>query len=222
MFSNVVVLTGAGVSQESGLRTFRGADGLWEGYRLDEVATPEAFQRSPTLVHRFYNERRRQLLSAEVNPNPAHKALAEFQKQFRGSFLLVTQNVDDLHERAGSEGVVHMHGELLKARCLRTGNVEDCRADLAVEGTLRPHIVWFGEMPLEMPRIEKALATCDLFLAIGTSGQVYPAAGFVAQVPRRCRRVELNLEGTAIREYFDEHRRGPASKIVPEFLASLG
>ena len=222
MAERIVVLTGAGISQESGIPTFRGADGLWNGHRIEEVASPEAFRRNPALVHEFYNTRRRQLLSQSVKPNAAHFALAELERTFPGEFLLVTQNVDDLHERAGSRSLIHMHGELLKARCTRSGEIRECREDLTDEGTWRPHIVWFGEMPLEMDRIVTALERCDCFLAIGTSGVVYPAAGFVERAPPGCRRIEVNLEGTPVSSLFDEHRRGAASRIVPELLRELG
>lgn len=223
---SVVVLTGAGISAESGIRTFRAADGLWEDHRVEDVATPEGFARDPELVYRFYNQRRRDLLSPAVAPNPAHLALARFEAQFPGEFLLVTQNVDDLHERAGSRALVHMHGELLKMRCMNSLRVFEIRGDLTAAtecaccrspGNLRPHIVWFGEMPFEMRRIDAALAGCDLFMAIGTSGNVYPAAGFY-QTARMggALTVELNLEPT--RSRFDSHLTGPASSVVPAFL----
>jgi len=230
---NLVILTGAGISAESGVPTFRADDGLWMGHRLEDVATPRAFARDPALVQDFYNKRRRQL--AEVRPNPAHHALADLAARWDGDLLLVTQNVDDLHDRAhaltppapGFE-LVHMHGELLKAQCTVTGRVRDCPADLAPDqpspfhprGTLRPHIVWFGEMPLQMGRIEAALARCDLFVAIGTSGAVWPAAGFVQLASQAgARTVELNLEPTTGR--FDEGLYGPATEVVPEFVAAL-
>lgn len=226
---NIVVLTGAGVSAESGLQTFRAAEGLWENHRIEDVATPEGFARDRDLVHAFYNARRAKLKTAQ--PNAAHAALAEFEKQHQGGFLLVTQNVDDLHERAGSEKLAHMHGELLKMKC------EFCAQSFAVEGDLckndqcpacqkagglRPDIVWFGEMPYYMPQIEKALDECDLFVSLGTSGNVYPAAGFVAAAKNagaRC--VELNLEQAANRAAFDESVYGKASEVVPEFFNKL-
>ena len=226
---NIAVLTGAGVSAESGLQTFRAADGLWEGHRVEDVATPEGFARDCARVHRFYNERRRALLRA--SPNAAHRALAEFERRHRGAFLLITQNIDDLHERAGSRAVVHMHGELLKMRCEKCGGAFGVRGDLSAEsvcesckaaGGLRPDIVWFGEMPYELERIEAALAGCDLFASVGTSGNVYPAAGFV----RRARAagaecVELNLEPSAGEAYFDRAFYGPATKVVREFFDGL-
>ncbi len=228
--ASIVVLTGAGISAESGLSTFRGAGGLWEGHRIEEVATPEAFARNPELVHQFYNLRRRQLFDPAIRANAAHRALARLDLRWPGEFLLVTQNVDDLHERAGSRRLVHMHGELAKIRCTFCGDVREWAEELSVaticpacgrSGGLRPHIVWFGEMPMEMARIEKALSACDLFLAIGTSAQVYPAAGFVEMVRGRARTVELNLEPSAASHLFDERRYGPATEVVPAFVAEL-
>ncbi|WP_306590842.1 Sir2 family NAD+-dependent deacetylase [Geothrix sp. 21YS21S-4] len=224
---SLVILTGAGISAESGLRTFRAADGLWEDHRVEDVATPEAFARNPALVYRFYNERRRSL--GAVRPNPAHLALAELERAWAGEFLLVTQNVDDLHERAGSRNPLHMHGELLKARCLACRAVSDWTEDLddrspcpaCTHGRLRPHIVWFGEMPLEMERIYRTLERCDLFVAIGTSGHVYPAAGFVEAVGPRARTLELNLEPSRVADAFQEHRVGRATELVPAFVAEL-
>ncbi|HMO14011.1 MAG TPA: NAD-dependent deacylase [Pirellulaceae bacterium] len=229
---NIVVLTGAGLSQESGLPTFRGAGGWWQGHQATELATPQAFARNPKLVLDFYNERRRKLQSPEIQPNAAHFALAQFQSRPRnGTLTLVTQNVDDLLERAGCRNVIHMHGELLKARSLDTDEVFDWRDDIDVDtphpgggpksGRLRPHIVWFGEQPLHLVEIFSALTNCDLFIAIGTSGVVWPAAGFVQEVPKRCRCVELNMEETPVSSYFHEQRLGPASQIVPEFLSTL-
>jgi NAD-dependent deacetylase len=230
-YSRIVILTGAGISKESGLSTFRDPDGVWARYDLEEVATPEGFARNPRLVHEFYNARRRQLLSSGVQPNPAHLALAELERRRRGETLVVTQNIDDLHERAGTRNLVHMHGELLKARCASCDRVFPCRHDLSVDsrceccgeaGTLRPHVVWFGEMPFEMDRIHAALDRCTLFIAVGTSGQVYPAAGFV-EIARRAgaRAVELNAEPTAVSSLFHEQRTGPASTLVPAFVQEL-
>ena len=232
---HVVILTGSGISAESGVPTFRAADGLWMGRRVEDVATPEAFARDPALVQDFYNRRRRQL--AEVQPNAAHRALADLAARWEGDLLLVTQNVDDLHDRAHAAArpapgfdLVHMHGELLKAQCTMTGRVCDWPGDMApVEpspfhprGRLRPHIVWFGEFPLHMDRIEQALAECDLFVSIGTSGAVYPAAGFVQLANHAgARTVELNLEPSLGSRYFDEIRHGPATEVVPAFCASL-
>ncbi|HYC96558.1 NAD-dependent deacylase [Brevundimonas sp.] len=233
--SNLVILTGSGVSAESGVPTFRAADGLWMGHRVQDVATPQAFARDPALVQDFYNRRRRQL--SEVRPNAAHHALAGLAARWDGDLLLVTQNVDDLHDRAHAAtppapgfALIHMHGELLKAQCTATGRVLDWPGDLAPDqpspvhpqGRLRPHIVWFGEWPLHMDRIEAALARCDLFVSIGTSGSVYPAAGFVQQANEAgARTVELNLEPSLGRRLFDEGRYGPATEVVPAFCASL-
>lgn len=232
---NLVVLTGAGVSAESGVPTFRASDGLWEGHRVEAVATPEGFAANPALVQDFYNQRRRQL--ASVHPNAAHRALADLAAGWTGEFLLVTQNVDDLHDRAHMDTppapgfeLIHMHGELKKARCTASGVVCDWDGDLAPahasphhpHGRLRPHIVWFGEIPLEMERIERALSACDLFVSIGTSGAVYPAAGFV-QLARMAgaRTVEINLEPTQGAGLFDEGVYGPASETVPAFFGAL-
>lgn len=230
-YRSIVVLTGAGISAESGIRTFRAADGLWEDHRIEDVASPEGFARNPALVQRFYNERRRQLADPAVLPNAAHLALAECERRFAGHFLLVTQNVDDLHERAGSQNLIHMHGELLKMRCSMSQLVYPISGDLtadrrcdccALAGTLRPHIVWFGEMPLAMERIYAALDHCDLFVSIGTSGNVYPAAGFVqAARAAGAHTVELNLEPSLQHSRFADARHGKASEIVPDYLATL-
>lgn len=232
MSASIVILTGAGISAESGIPTFRGADGLWEGHRLEEVATPQAFARRPDLVQRFYNLRRRRLLEADIAPNAAHLALARLEQALPGQVLVVTQNIDDLHERTGSQAVLHMHGELLKARCLGCAAVLPWQADIAPDsrcpgcsaaGRLRPHVVWFGEMPIGMPQIEEALEGCDLFVAIGTSGVVYPAAGFVETVRdnRRAHSIEINLEPSAVRSAFAEHRQGRAGDLVPALVEEL-
>lgn len=226
---NVVILTGAGVSAESGLATFRGPDGLWEGHRVEDVATPEAFRRDPALVHAFYDARRAKLSSVE--PNAAHRALARLDAEWRGELLLVTQNVDDLHERAGSKRLIHMHGELMRGWCLACGSRfrwegnmgEDASCPTCfAEGMVRPDIVWFGEIPYEMDRIEEALRACDLFVSIGTSGAVYPAAGFV-QTARYCgaRTIEMNLEPSLASFMFDESRTGRAGELVPKWVDEL-
>lgn len=225
----IVILTGAGISKESGLDTFRDTDGLWARVRIEDVATPEAFARDPDRVHAFYNHRRAGLIADGVAPNPAHLALARLEAEWPGEVLLVTQNIDDLHERAGSRNLVHMHGELLKARCLVCGGISPWREGMTrtsrcpgceAEGALRVHVVWFGEMPLEMDRIYEALAGCDLFVSIGTSGNVYPAAGFVAEAHAngRAHTVELNLEPSEGHSLFDERHYGPASVEVPAFV----
>jgi NAD-dependent deacetylase len=222
----IVILTGAGVSAESGLRTFRAADGLWEDHRIEDVATPEAFLRDARLVQRFYNERRRQL--QQVEPNAAHHALARLEQEWSGAVLLVTQNVDDLHDRAGSRNLIHMHGELLKARCLKCGHIHVWAADILQDSRcpscssgLRPHIVWFGEMPLELDRIGEALERCSVFAAIGTSGNVYPAAGFVSMVAPDTHTIELNLDASMISSAFEECRQGRATDLVPEWVEQL-
>jgi NAD-dependent deacetylase len=230
---SLVILTGAGISKESGLETFRDADGIWNKVRLEDVATPEAFARNPRRVHDFYNARRRAVRNPNVTPNAAHLALARLEAGWPGELLLVTQNVDDLHERAGSRNLLHMHGELLKTSCAGCNAVH---ADLAEElsldlvcpacaepGGLRPHVVWFGEMPFEMERIYQALGQCDLFLSIGTSGNVYPAAGFVEEARRvaRAHTVELNLEPSEGAGLFLERRYGPATEIVPPYVDRL-
>jgi len=226
---NIVILTGAGVSAESGLATFRGPDGLWEGHRVEDVATPQAFARDPELVHKFYDERRAKLRTVE--PNAAHQALARLDTEWAGELLLVTQNVDDLHERAGSKRLIHMHGENMKAWCLACdarspwegsmGLSAECPA-CGRQGLMRPDIVWFGEMPYEMERIDEALRSCDLFVSIGTSGAVYPAAGFV-QTARYCgaQTLEMNLEPSLGSLFFNESRTGPASELVPKWVEEV-
>jgi len=227
-YKKVVVLTGAGISAESGLSTFRDNNGLWENHRVEDVATPEAFDRDPRLVQRFYNLRRAAL--ATVEPNAAHYALAEAEKQL-DSLLLVTQNVDDLHEKAGSKNLLHMHGELLKKRCVQCHQISSIGNDLETSsfcdncegvGTLRPHIVWFGEMPLFMDDIIAALMACDLFVSIGTSGTVYPAAGFVEIANQSgAHTVELNLEPSDQQSQFKESIYGEATTVVSQFFDGL-
>lgn len=232
MAQRIVVLTGAGISAESGVNTFRDNDGLWENHRLEDVATPQAFERNPQLVQRFYNERRAQL--AHVKPNAAHSALAEFEQEFLNQpgheFLLVTQNVDNLHERAGSRNLRHMHGELTLSHCLLCGNIarqsdditEDSQCPSCNAEGLRPHIVWFGEMPLYMEEIYNALEQCDLFISIGTSGHVYPAAGFV-DVARQCgaTTIEINPEPSQVNNLFDQHIQGKAGTCVPQLCHKI-
>lgn len=229
--ASVVVLTGAGISKESGLATFRDADGIWATVNVEDVATPEAFARNPVRVHEFYNARRRGLQDARVQPNAAHRALARLEAEWPG-VMVVTQNIDDLHERAGTRNLIHMHGELLKARCNACGNVMPWRDDLtpnhvcpacASPGGLRPHVVWFGEMPFAMDEIYDQLDRCALFLSIGTSGNVYPAAGFVHHVRMRGRAhsVELNLEPSEGATLFAEAIYGRASDIVPAYVEKI-
>jgi NAD-dependent deacetylase len=231
---NIFVLTGAGVSAESGLGTFRdkAGTGIWARFDPMKLATPEAFARDPVQVHEFYNMRRRNLLNAE--PNAAHFALAKLEEGLAargGSLFLCTQNIDDLHERAGSRQVTHMHGELLKARCIACRTVVSWREDLSVDdscpacgrsGGLRPDVVWFGEMPMHMDAIYEALSEADLFVALGTSSSVYPAAGFVAEaraagIPT----CEINLEPSDNARLFDEARYGPASEVVPAWVEAV-
>jgi NAD-dependent deacetylase len=229
-YKSIVILTGAGISADSGVPTFRGPDGLWEGHRFEDVATPEAYARDPALVQNFYNARRAAL--ARVVPNAAHIALATLEQRFSGELLLITQNVDDLHERAGSKNLLHMHGALKRIFCTHCNSRFDCEDDISAasmcsncarSGTVRPDIVWFGEIPYHMERIEQALARCDLFLSIGTSGNVYPAAGFVSSVRhfKRAHTVELNLEPSSGSAYFHQAIHGRASQIVPDFVESL-
>ncbi len=228
-FNSIVILTGAGVSAESGLKTFRDQNGLWENHRIEDVATPEAFIRDPDLVHQFYNMRRTQLLSSDVVPNAAHKAIAALQNTHHDVFL-VTQNIDNLHERGGSCQVHHMHGELLKSSCTQCPSVIEHKTDLSTTdicnacgtGKRRPHIVWFGEMPLGMDLIFEKLMICDLFISIGTSGNVYPAAGFVQEARLNgAHTVELNLEPSQDASLFAETHHGPATQIVPDYFKTL-
>lgn len=227
----VVVLTGAGVSAESGINTFRAEDGLWEEHRLEDVATLAGYQRDPKLVQDFYNQRRHQLQQPNIQPNLAHFILAELEEKLGDHFLLITQNIDDLHEKAGNKRIIHMHGELLKVRCVRSGKVYSWQENLNINDRcscceppqpLRPHIVWFGEMPLEMDAIYDALAQADYFVAIGTSGNVYPAAGFVEVANQNgAHTVELNLEPSLVESKFAEKRYGLATEVVPEYIATL-
>jgi NAD-dependent deacetylase len=234
-FENIVILTGAGISRESGLATFRDPDGIWAKVNVDDVATPGAFSRNPVRVHDFYNQRRQQLLSGTVHPNRAHIALADLQRSLmctaKGTVTLVTQNIDDLHERAGFAGVIHMHGELLKVRCTECTGRMECRGDLSVwsqcsrcgtVGSMRPDVVWFGELPMHMDTIEAALERADLFISIGTSGNVYPAAGFVELArDAGAHTVELNLERSLGASSFDEAIYGPATEIVDKYVRDL-
>ncbi len=229
-YGNIVILTGAGLSAESGLATFRDKDGIWAQYDYQEVATPEGYERNPALVLDFYNQRRRQ--NAHVEPNAAHFALARLEEEHPGDVLIVTQNIDPLHEAAGSRNLIHMHGEILKALCADCGARHDWGlADITLEsecrscgaaGRMRPDVVWFGEMPYHMERIADALAGCDLFLSIGTSGTVYPAAGFVSEARRAgAYAVELNLEPSEGVSLVHEHIQGRATEIVPAYVERL-
>lgn len=229
-YKNIVILTGAGISAESGVATFRDNDGLWENHRVEEVATPEAYAANPDLVQDFYNKRRAQLKTVE--PNAAHEALAKLQAEFAGSVTIVTQNVDNLHERGGALSVMHMHGELTKVRCRACAEVFEWSGDCTQEtscpscgrtATLRPHIVWFGEMPFYMDEIADKLRDCDLFISVGTSGNVYPAAGFVASVSSygRAHTIEVNLEPSEGASMFAEHRHGKAGDLLPQLVDEL-
>ena len=224
----IVVLTGAGISAESGVPTFRDADGLWEGHLIEDVATPEAFERDPDTVQAFYDARRRAV--ASVHPNAAHDALARLELALGEQLLVVTQNVDDLHERAGTRNLVHMHGELRRALCLDCGARPVWDADLVRrppcpvcgERMLRPDVVWFGEVPYELDRIEQAVVACDVFASIGTSGAVYPAAGYVALASAfGARTVELNLVASDAVVPFDDARAGRAGDLVPAWVDEM-
>jgi NAD-dependent deacetylase len=225
----IVILTGAGVSAESGLGTFRDKGGLWTKYDLAEVATPEGYSRNPELVLDFYNMRRKNC--REAAPNAAHAALARLQRDYPGEVTLVTQNIDDLHERSGSPAVIHMHGQIMRALCAGCGHQWGWEGDMGrgdacpacgSAGTVRPDVVWFGEMPYRMEEIWGRIAGCALFVAIGTSGSVYPAAAFVADAKHRgARTLEINLEPSENAAFFDETRLGPASRKVPEWVAGL-
>jgi NAD-dependent deacetylase len=227
-FNNIVILTGAGISAESGIDTFRSEGGLWEKHRIEDVATPEGFARNPDLVLGFYDARREAL--ATVEQNAAHIALARLEQEFSGNLLLVTQNVDDLHERAGSSQVLHMHGELKSALCTSCGVRSPWEATMAdrppcpvcAAPTLRPDVVWFGEMPYQMERIYAALGACDLFVSIGTSGAVYPAAGFVQEAREQgAETLELNLEPSEGSHYFSQVRYGKAGELVPTWVEEV-
>lgn len=229
IFKNIVILTGAGISAESGIRTFRDQDGLWEEHRIEDVATPEAFQRDPSLVQRFYNLRRAQLKDPNVLPNAAHLALAKLESEWEGNFLLVTQNVDNLHRRAGSKNLLHMHGRLDRVFCIHCEERWDWTENLAVDeiclscnrrGGVRPDIVWFGEMPYHMDEIYEALDKADYFISIGTSGLVYPAAGFV-QIAWKARKLEINMKETGISTAFHAHRVGSASVEVERWANEI-
>ncbi len=227
--SNIVILTGAGLSAESGVPTFRDKSGIWAKYDYRDVATPEGFASNPQLVHEFYNMRRR--AHAGIRPNAAHDALARLEREFPGQVVVVTQNVDALHEAAGTRNLIHMHGEIFQALCdscrARRRWHEDLSLDLACptcghKGGMRPDVVWFGEMPYHMPRIARLLTAADLFISIGTSGNVYPAAGFVAEASANgARTVELNLEPSEGVTLFDETIHGPATQVVPAFVERL-
>ncbi len=227
-FDAIVILTGAGLSAESGVSTFRDPDGIWAKYDWREVATPEGFEINPAYVHEFYNMRRRAHIS--VKPNAAHAALARLEAG-HGNVTIVTQNVDALHEAAGSKELIHMHGEALKALCASCRTTHVWHVDLSVTtpcpscgrtGAMRPGVVWFGEMPYHMQRISELLGTCDLFISIGTSGNVYPAAGFAAEARAHgAYTVELNLEPSQAASVFHQAIYGRATEIVPAYVDLL-
>lgn len=226
----IAVLTGAGISKESGIDTFRDDGGLWTRVNLEEVATIEAWHRDKKKVLDFYNETRGVFRAAHIEPNAAHEALARLEREYDGEVTIVTQNIDPLHEMAGSKRVIHMHGRDGEIRCMNCRTVFESDVDLTPEsvcsackavGELRPNIVWFGEMPMHLDEIYEVLERCGLFLAVGTSGEVYPAAGFVLHVRRRRPRahtVELNLEPTDNETLFHEHIYGPATRVVPPYI----
>jgi len=228
-YQHIVILTGAGLSAESGLSTFRDKDGIWARHKIEDVATPEAFARAPEAVLAFYNSRRKG--ARGVRPNAAHQALARLEAEFAGEVTTVTQNIDPLHEWAGTKNLIHMHGEILKALCARCGARQPWEADLSLDltcsackraGGMRPDVVWFGEMPYRMEDIHAALGTCDLFISIGTSGNVYPAAGFVALARAAgAHTVELNLEPSEGISLFAEAIHGKATEVVPAYVERL-
>lgn len=228
-YEHIVILTGAGLSAESGLSTFRDKGGIWENHRIEDVATPEAFLRDPEKVLTFYNTRRGS--HGDVQPNAAHKALARLEAEFPGHVLTVTQNIDPLHEMAGTTNLIHMHGEIARVLCMHCGARTPCETDLTVDmvcaacnrsGGMRPDVVWFGEMPYRMDEIYSALTDCDLFISIGTSGNVYPAAGFVAEAREvGAHTVELNLEPSAGISLFDEAIHGKATEVAPAYVERL-
>ena len=229
---NIVVLTGAGISKESGLSTFRDPDGVWEKHQIEDVATLEAFTNNPTGFLSFYDDLRRLVLSDQIQPNAAHKALAKLEQEWRGDVIIITQNVDDLHERAGNQNVIHMHGEILKARCSKCGHVRTWMRDMDTndlcsvcewEAELRPHVVLFGEAPLMMSSVYAALDACDVFISIGTSLNVHPADTFVEQVSKKqnVKTVELNLEPSENVEKFDEAFFGAATDLVPLYVSGI-
>lgn len=229
-YNNIVILTGSGISAESGIETFRASDGLWARHHIDDIATMDGYRRNPQLVYGFYNQRFNQLSLPRIQPNDAHFALAELQQNFSGNVTIVTQNIDNLHERSGSSDIIHMHGELTKMRCEETERLFDYQplcmnlkcACCRKTGTLRPHVVWFNEMPLHLEDIYKKLSEADLFIAIGTSGSVYPAADFVYEASKvRAHTIEINLESTHISNGFKEHRNGLATVEVRELVDEL-
>ncbi|MEF1289977.1 Sir2 family NAD+-dependent deacetylase [Vibrio sp. M260118] len=230
-YRNVVILTGAGISAESGIQTFRAQDGLWENHKIEDVATPEGFERNPDLVQDFYNKRRLGLQNPSIKPNAAHNALGKLEAELEGTVTIITQNIDNLHERGGNSDVIHMHGELLKSRCSESNQVIEEKGEIhtgdlchccQIPSQMRPHVVWFGEMPLRMGDIYAALEAADLFVSIGTSGVVYPAAGFVHDAKMHgAHTIEINLEPSAVESEFEEKRYGKASIEVPKLVEEI-
>ena len=228
-YKSIVVLTGAGISAESGLATFRSSNGLWNNHRVEDVATIEAFQRNPEFVHDFYNQMKPELLAAK--PNPAHLALTKLQNNYPAPVSIITQNVDTLHEKAQSRNIYHIHGQINQAVCLNCGHVLETWNDVTTEtvcpqcsvaGMMKPNIVFFGENLLYMDKVERLLASCDLFLSIGTSGVVFPAAAFVQTAKLYgAETYEFNLEKTSNNFYFDHHIFGKAGDILPPFVDEL-
>jgi NAD-dependent deacetylase len=229
--ARIVILTGAGISKESGLDTFRDAGGIWSQVRVEDVATPEAFARDPERVRAFYNMRRRRHHGLEFAPNAAHAALVKLEQMWPGEVIIITQNVDELHDRAGSKNLIHMHGVIANIRCNYCGHAERSAEDISADifcaackrvGGARPDVVWFGETPLELDRIADVLSDCDLFISIGTSGNVYPAAGFVSAVRRNgTHTTELNLEPSEGARVFAEAHYGPATEVVPAYVEAV-
>ena len=228
MYQQIVILTGAGISAESGLSTFRDPDGLWEEHKVEDVATPEGYARDPLLVEAFYNARIAQVRDGNIAPNEGHKALAKLEQEFGGELLVVTQNIDDLHERAGSRRLLHMHGELSKCRCPQSQQTFMLQDSFGPEHTctccipaqrLRPHVVWFGEIPIGLDRIQDALDSCDIFIAIGTSGTVYPAAGFIDTANHHgLETIDINLAEADCHSKFQYHLQGEAGQLLPDLV----
>lgn len=228
-YQNIVILTGAGISAESGLATFRASNGLWNNHRVEDVATVEAFERNPAYVHEFYNELKKELVKAQ--PNPAHFAITKLQREYDAEISIVTQNVDTLHEKAGSKNICHIHGQINQALCLNCGHILETFGDVDTEtvcphckivGMMKPNIVFFGENLLCMNKVDRLLSGCDLFLSVGTSGVVFPAASFV-QIAKYngAQTYEFNLEPTSNNFYFDRHIFGPAGTTLPAFVDEL-
>ena len=228
-YQNIVILTGAGISAESGLATFRSANGLWNNHKVEDVATIEAFERNPAYVHEFYNELKKELVKAK--PNAAHLAITKLQNEYPAQIRVITQNVDTLHEKAGNKNVYHIHGQINQAMCLNCGHILETFGDVDTEttcphcgiaGMMKPNIVFFGENLLCIEKVDRLLANCDLFLSIGTSGVVFPAASFV-QIAKynNARTLEFNLEPTSNNYYFDKHIYGQAGTTLPAFVDEL-